>query len=75
MKKVLYGVSGKYDLARPGQSTEITFDLSKLCKFDEDGTYEIIAGKNGLGPREKKRKINFFKVISNPLKVTVVPNT
>ena len=70
MRKIKYGDSGANRVAHSGQSIEITFDLSKLCKIDENGTYKITAEKDEIWAVGKKRR---FKVVSNPLNVTVVP--
>jgi hypothetical protein len=55
---------------RPNHTNEIEFNLSKLCKFNELGTYKIIAKKMVYQPRIDKA----FAVVSNPLYVSVVSN-
>jgi hypothetical protein len=53
----------------PNQVAELNFNLSVRCKFDEIGTYKIIA-KNTEIVSEKNKA---FEVVSNPLYVSVVP--
>lgn len=52
----------------PCQTNSFKFDLSTLCKFDQVGTYKIIAMQRGrLGTNQL-----FFTVASNPLNISVV---
>jgi hypothetical protein len=52
----------------PNQIYSFEFNLGYLCKFDEVGTYKIIAKMNVSPTQDKNRW-----AISNPLSVTVVP--
>ena len=49
-------------LSTPHQTVEIKFDLGRLCKFAEIGTYNITAEKRGIWSVEKHKQ---FKVTSN----------
>lgn len=51
----------------PQASTEIAFNLSLKCSFNENGTYNIVATKGIYSVTSQKA----FKVISNPLSVVV----
>lgn len=53
----------------PNQFIEFEFNLSRLCKFDELGTYKIVTKKSIWSPENQK----LFTVVSTPLYVTVVP--
>jgi hypothetical protein len=61
------GSGGEYQIAQ-GQTKEFDCNLSYLCKFNEMGTYKIIAKKR-LWPDLNKQ----CEITSNPLYVTVVP--
>jgi hypothetical protein len=65
---------GQFVFVGPGETREIDFDLSKLCKFDESGTYQIVS-RCLLGrwlDREGKT-VKAVQVISNPLRVSIGP--
>jgi DNA-binding beta-propeller fold protein YncE len=67
--KIFVGSGGVLPID-PNQTVELEFNLSDLCKFDEVGTYKIIA-KKGVGSRDGKK---LFVVVSNPLYATIVPD-
>jgi hypothetical protein len=69
--KVQEPASGAYHFLRPGQIFEIEFDLGKVYKLDQVGTYTIIAKKSEMLLPGKSQA---FEVISNTLEVKVVPN-
>jgi hypothetical protein len=50
----------------PGQTNGVELNLSKLCRFDEAGTYNIVAKKQ-IRLRSSKPCI----AVSNPLQVTI----
>jgi hypothetical protein len=70
----------------PNQIKELEFNLSLLCKFDESGTYEIIAKREiiitGVSSKEpsltsNSQPIRFITgcwLTSNPLNITIVPD-
>lgn len=59
-----------FDLSS-GNIEKITFDLSRIFKFDEVGTYKITAQKTVFQGSEVSAKS--WTVVSNPLLVKVVP--
>lgn len=62
--------SGAFIFVPPGQIKRFGFNLSFLCKFDEVGTYKIIAKQKGYWSKSQKD----LTIVSNPLCVTVVPD-
>ena len=62
--------SGGADPAIPNQIIKLEFNLSNLCKFDEVGTYKIIANKSLWSPERNK----LFTVVSNPLYIAIIPD-
>ncbi|HEY1661505.1 MAG TPA: hypothetical protein VGI03_03735 [Verrucomicrobiae bacterium] len=60
--------SGANITVPPDQICKYEFDLGSLCKFDEPGTYKIVAKMSVGAPAPKKSW-----AISNPLYLTVVP--
>ncbi len=62
--------SGHIGALAPGQTVELKFDLASICRFDEVGTYKIIAKREVLAARRNR----VFEVVSNPLGVPVVPD-
>jgi hypothetical protein len=76
------GSAGYINVA-PGQTRELEFNLSRLYKFDELGTYEIVARRwmdTGVSSNEppvgsKSQSVKIFSgclLVSNPLKVTLI---
>jgi len=63
-----FSQSGGPDPLAPNQTMEIDFNLSVICKFNEAGTYKIIARKAIYWPEKRQG----FMVVSNPLDVTIV---
>jgi hypothetical protein len=61
-------ISGQIHLLPPGQTLNITFNLSHLCNFDKLGAYKIVAKKEEIWSSQKHQA---FTVVSNPLNVTV----
>jgi len=60
----------------PNRSNVTKFNLSRLCTFDEIGTYTITAKRSIDLPRVVERGFSVqrgFIVVSNPLSVTIVP--
>lgn len=53
----------------PNQILQIKFNLSLLCKFNEEGNYKVIAKYKEAFAFEKRKT---FTVVSNPLSVLVV---
>jgi hypothetical protein len=66
-----YGGSGGVYRLGPHQTTVYDFNLSKLCSFDEIGTYTIVANRviDWLGGNETR-----FTTTSNPLTIKIVPD-
>ncbi|MBP7826039.1 MAG: hypothetical protein KA236_05775 [Verrucomicrobia bacterium] len=64
--------SGRIMCVRPRQVRAIEFNLSAVCKFDEVGTYKITAQKRGIWTGEKSIP---FSLVSNPLLLSIVPDT
>jgi hypothetical protein len=62
-------LSGASVFLQSGQVIEFEFDLSRRCRFDQIGTYKIIA-KYGMWSREKRRT---FQAVSNTLQVSITP--
>jgi hypothetical protein len=58
--------SGGHIILPPNQINEFEFSLSQLCKFDEIGTYKIIAKKIIWFGNDKQ-----FEIVSNPLTIVV----
>jgi hypothetical protein len=70
----------------PNQIKELEFNLSRLCKCDESGTYKIIAKREiiitGVSSKEppltsNSQPIRFITgcwLTSNPLNITIVPD-
>jgi hypothetical protein len=65
----IYAGSGATLTLGPGQTNELRFNLSKLFKFEEVGTYTITATKEVWTLEESRN----FKVVSAPLSVSVAP--
>jgi len=76
--------SAGYINVGPSQTKELEFNLSRLCKFNELGAYEIIARRwiiTGVSSNEpplgsNSNSLKIFSgclLISNPLKVTIIP--
>jgi hypothetical protein len=65
--RVSYGGSGMFLSFPPHQTSEFNFKLSDVCRFDEVGTYSIVASK-GIWLEKNKGWV----VVSNPLLITVV---
>lgn len=68
MENIPHGDSGAVRHVGPGQIIEIKFNLSKLLRFDQIGTYRITAKNKGIWSVEKHTQ---FRVVSNPLIITV----
>jgi hypothetical protein len=68
-KKFYPGGSGAVHVLRPGQTLEFGYELSDLCKFDETGTYIVIASFSQIDPVGPDPA---FNVVSNPLQIKVV---
>jgi hypothetical protein len=66
-EKIAPSESGGFVSMVPSQIIECEFNLSRLYKFDEIGTYNIIVKKAIWSPKSQK----VFTVISNPLNVVV----
>lgn len=66
----VWGGSGHFATARPGQTAEFEFPLSQLCKLEEIGTYKITARKSTVAFNNAQKVIGFT---SNTLSVSVVP--
>lgn len=65
-KESVNAVSGASIMVPPNQIRKFQFNLSYLCKFNQIGTYKVIAKQKGyLGKRG-------LTVVSNPLCVTVI---
>jgi hypothetical protein len=58
-----YGDSGVLLSVTPNKVVELGFNLNYFFKFDEVGTYKIVA----------KRPIRTCEIVSNPSYLTVVP--
>ena len=67
-----YGPSGAILNLSPGQGDSFTFDLGRICKFDEVGNYKITAQKI-VYTDDGKNITRSWTVVSNPLLVKVVP--
>lgn len=65
LPKFISGSGGQIAIT-PNQIQEFEFNLSHLCKFDEIGTYKIIAKKR-LFPSIDDR----CEMVSNPLNVVI----
>jgi len=63
--------SGGFTIARPNQTAEFEFPLSRLCKLDEIGTYKITARKRTVAYTKAQKA---FVLTSNTLFVSVVPS-
>ena len=68
-EKIHASESGGFIRLPPNQIVGLEFDLSQICRFDEIGTYKIVAKKEIFSPEAKKP----VTVISNPLNIVVVP--
>jgi hypothetical protein len=66
--------SGRAINVSPNQIKELEFDLSRLCKFDEFGTYKIIAKKSIITGMSSKEVLTGCWLTSNPLNITIVPD-
>lgn len=62
--------SGGIHVLHAGQALDLGFKLSELCKFDEAGIYTVTARFRDL---ELIRTHQAFEVVSNALKIEVVP--
>jgi hypothetical protein len=69
--KVQEPASGAVHGLGPGEIFETRFDIGKLYKFDQVGTYRIIAKKAEMWSPSKHQA---FIVVSNPLDVKFVPS-
>jgi hypothetical protein len=67
MEKIPVSESGGFIRLSPNQIKELEFNLSHLCKFDEIGTYKIVAKKTMLSPENQKP----VTVVSNPLNIVI----
>jgi hypothetical protein len=63
-------ISGSLGITPPNRTNQFEFKLSDICRFDQIGTYKIIAQKRMNASKNHKA----FMVVSNPLNVTVVPD-
>jgi hypothetical protein len=62
--------SGRLVIVRKDQIAHFEFNLGSLCKFEEIGTYKIVAKKELNRNSDNKT----FTAESNPLYVSVMPN-
>ena len=67
MEKIPASESGGFIRLSPNQIKELEFNFSHLCKFDEIGTYKIVAKKTLLSPENQKP----VTVVSNPLNIVI----
>jgi len=58
----------RFVILRPGEETEIQYDLSKRCSFDKPGVYKITAAHLLVRHPQKGGR---FRVTSNPLGVKI----
>src|SRR5205823_1579090 len=64
--------SGDFIRLDPGQSTEVKFNLSQFCKFEEMGSYRIVAKRLiSYWPGKSNKVRNGFQLVSNPLSVSI----
>lgn len=71
MKLIKRSDSGSVLHAAPQKTVEIKFDLSKLCSFNDVGTYKVIVKNKDMFAYERRKT---FTVVSNPLLISVVSN-